>query len=159
MAGRLVPYVLNILDRTFLPGEPNSDSGCDFTQVYIIERRPQPRRQSISFTSAGIEIILLFNNACAGREVHHPGWPQNQWRLCCAGPGGYGSSGAPEAPSRSSSICCKLTQYKTEPPGSCQTPLPNALFRTQQQKMICTVSNFEQTTTEKEGTFSPEPRV
>jgi hypothetical protein len=48
-----------------------------FTQVYIIERRLQPRRQSISVTSAGIEIILLFNNACAGREVHHPGWPQN----------------------------------------------------------------------------------
>jgi hypothetical protein len=51
------------------------------------------------------------------------------------------------------------TQYKTEPPGCGQTPLPNALFRTQRPKMIRKVSNFDQTTTQKGGTFPPEPRV
>jgi hypothetical protein len=54
---------------------------------------------------------------------------------------------------KGSNICCKLTQYKTEPPGCGQTPLPNALFRAQRPKMIRKVSNFDQTTTQNEETF------
>ena len=54
---------------------------------------------------------------------------------------------------KGSNICGQLTQYKAEPPGWCQTPLPNAFFPAQRAKLIRTVSNFEQTTTQKEETF------
>ena len=54
---------------------------------------------------------------------------------------------------KGSNICCKLAQYKMEPPGCCQTPLPNALFRRATTKIIRKVSNFDQTTPQNEETF------
>ena len=51
-----------------------------------------------SFTSAGIEIIVLFNHACAGREGL-PGWPQNHGVSAAQYRAGMAPADAPEAPS------------------------------------------------------------
>ena len=55
---------------------------------------------------------------------------------------------------------CKLAQYKTEPPGCCQTLSPKCIVSSPKcivsratTEMIRKVSNFDQTTTQNEETF------
>jgi len=54
---------------------------------------------------------------------------------------------------KGSNLCCRLTQYKRSRPDAARHPLPNAFFPAQRPKMIRKVSNFDQTTTQKEETF------
>jgi hypothetical protein len=59
---------------------------------------------------------------------------------------------------KGSNLCRKLRNMKRSRPdaaGHC----PKCIFRPQRSKMIRKVSNFDQTTTQNEGTFSPEPMV
>ena len=88
MAGRPVPYVLpNILDRTFLPGEPNRDIGrcqirtdpSDF-HPGLHHRAPPaaPPLVSISVTKRLFpEHGALTTHVPPGVIHHHLGWPQN----------------------------------------------------------------------------------
>jgi len=48
------------------------------TQVYIIERRPQPRRWCQFRSQASVSRTWCFNtHVPAGVIHHHLGWPQN----------------------------------------------------------------------------------
>ena len=104
VAGRPVPYVLlNILDRTFLPGEPNRDIGCDFHPGLHHGALPAaPPLVSISATSVCIEIIVLFNHACAVGVIYHLGWPHNYGVSASQDQAAMAPADATEAPSRRS---------------------------------------------------------
>ena len=59
---------------------------------------------------------------------------------------------------KGSNLCRKLRNMKRSRPDAAEH-CPKCIFRPQRSKIIRKVSNFDQTTTQNEGTFSPEPMV